>query len=108
MVLGAGVVGTSTANFLSQRSVHVTLVDRVGIAPAASGNAGGSLAEDWVAPALLPFAAASFALHRSLEVTLGAEEIDYCSLTVSSVTLRQPTKELRRSRAQRVLHDYPA
>ncbi|MGV0875411.1 NAD(P)/FAD-dependent oxidoreductase [Mycolicibacterium sp. XJ879] len=47
IVVGAGIVGLSTAWFLQERGVEVTVVDRSGVAAGSSwGNAG------WVSPAL--------------------------------------------------------
>ncbi|CAJ1501180.1 FAD-dependent oxidoreductase [[Mycobacterium] kokjensenii] len=47
IVVGAGIVGLSTAWFLQERGVEVSVVDRVGVAAGSSwGNAG------WISPAL--------------------------------------------------------
>jgi glycine/D-amino acid oxidase-like deaminating enzyme len=67
LILGAGVIGAAIAQALARRGAAVTLVDRLGVAPAASGKAGGFLALDWNdATALGPLARRSFALHRRL------------------------------------------
>ena len=47
IVIGAGIVGLSTAWFLQERGVDVTVVDRTGVAAAASWGNGG-----WIAPGL--------------------------------------------------------
>ena len=47
-IVGGGVVGASTAYYLTQRGHRdVTLVEAVEVAHAASGRAGGFLALDW-------------------------------------------------------------
>ncbi|SRX95505.1 FAD dependent oxidoreductase [Saccharothrix espanaensis DSM] [Mycobacterium shimoidei] len=47
IVVGAGIVGLSTAWFLQDRGVEVTVVDRIGVAAGASAGNGG-----WIAPGL--------------------------------------------------------
>ena len=67
IVCGAGVVGASVAYFLTRRGVAVTVVERTGVACAASGKSGGFLALDWCDGSPLgPLARASFALHAEL------------------------------------------
>ena len=74
VVCGAGVVGASVAYFLALRGVGVTVVERSGVACAASGKSGGFLALDWCdGSALGPLARASFALHAKLARELGAD-----------------------------------
>src|SRR3989441_1236615 len=74
VVCGAGVVGASVAYFLALRGVAVTVVERSGVACAASGKSGGFLALDWCdGSALGPLARASFALHAELAQKLGAD-----------------------------------
>jgi glycine/D-amino acid oxidase-like deaminating enzyme len=73
-VCGAGVVGASIAYFLSLRGVRVTVIERTGVACAASGKSGGFLALDWCdGSALGPLARASFALHAKLAAELGSD-----------------------------------
>lgn len=67
VVCGAGVVGASVAYFLTRRGVSVTVVERTGVACAASGKSGGFLALDWCdGSPLESLARASFALHATL------------------------------------------
>jgi glycine/D-amino acid oxidase-like deaminating enzyme len=73
-VCGAGVIGAAVAYFLGCRGVAVTVVERSGVACAASGKSGGFLALDWCDDSPLgPLARASFALHASLARQLGTE-----------------------------------
>jgi glycine/D-amino acid oxidase-like deaminating enzyme len=74
VVCGAGVIGASVAYFLSLRGVAVTVVERSGVACAASGKSGGFLALDWCDGSPLgPLARRSFALHAELARQLGAD-----------------------------------
>ena len=73
VICGGGAIGACTAFFLAGRGVDVTVVDRAGIAAAASGKAGGFLALDWCAGTPLDaLARRSFALHADLEKETGA------------------------------------
>jgi glycine/D-amino acid oxidase-like deaminating enzyme len=68
-------MGASVAYFLARRGVAVTVVERTGIACAASGKSGGFLALDWCDDSPLgPLARASFTLHAELAREIG---IDY-------------------------------
>ena len=74
IVCGAGVVGASVAYFLARRGVRVTVVERSGVACAASGKSGGFLALDWCDGSPLgPLARESFALHAELARELGTD-----------------------------------
>ena len=67
-------MGASAAYFLARRGVRVTLVERSGVACAASGKSGGFLALDWCDGSPVgPLARASFALHAELAHELGAD-----------------------------------
>jgi glycine/D-amino acid oxidase-like deaminating enzyme len=60
-------MGAATAYFLALRGVAVTVVERSGVACAASGKSGGFLALDWCDDSPLePLARASFGLHAAL------------------------------------------
>ena len=71
LIVGGGVIGTSVAYRLSMRGVKVTVVERSGIACAASGKAGGFLALDWCdGSPLAELARRSFALHGEIAASL--------------------------------------
>jgi glycine/D-amino acid oxidase-like deaminating enzyme len=71
VILGCGIIGLSTAYYLSQSSntspKHIHLVDSSpSLFHCASGFAGGFLAADWFAPSVAPLGALSFKLHKEL------------------------------------------
>jgi glycine/D-amino acid oxidase-like deaminating enzyme len=71
VICGGGVIGACTAYFLSLRRVEVVVVERAGVACAASGKSGGFLALDWCDGSPLGrLARRSFALHAELAATL--------------------------------------
>ncbi|MGH6922995.1 MAG: NAD(P)/FAD-dependent oxidoreductase [Propylenella sp.] len=72
VICGGGAIGTSIAYFLARRGAEAIVVERAGIANAASGKSGGFLALDWCdGTPLQALARRSFALHARL-----AEELD--------------------------------
>ena len=73
-ICGGGVIGASIAYFLARRGVAVTVVERIGIACAASGKAGGFLALDWNdGSPVEALARRSFELHAQLAAELGGD-----------------------------------
>ena len=67
VICGGGVIGSCTGYFLARRGVEVIIVERTGVANAASGRAGGFLAYDWCAGLPLDaLARRSFTLHARL------------------------------------------
>ena len=86
VIVGGGISGVATSYFLAKRGVACTLIDPVGIAPAASGKAGGFLALDWNDGSPIgPLTRRSFALHEELADTLGRSTVDYRRLTCAAV-----------------------
>ena len=74
IVCGAGVMGASAAYYLALRGVAVTVIERTGVACAASGKSGGFLALDWCDNSPVgPLARLSFALHGTLPGELSAD-----------------------------------
>ena len=86
VIVGGGISGVATSYFLARRGIPSTLVDPVGIAPAASGKAGGFLALDWNdGSSVGPLARKSFGLHAELAKEFGEATVDYRRLTCKAV-----------------------
>ena len=67
LICGGGVIGVAIAYFLSRRGAKSIVIERTGLACAASGKSGGFLALDWCDGSPLEcLARRSFALHASL------------------------------------------
>lgn len=67
LICGGGVIGAAIACYLALRGARPVLIERTGLACAASGKAGGFLALDWCdGTALGPLARRSFELHARL------------------------------------------
>jgi glycine/D-amino acid oxidase-like deaminating enzyme len=88
IICGGGVIGASTAFYLSKRGCKPTIIERCELAAAASGKAGGFLAADWSDGSPVgPLARASFQLHDELAREIGADTIDYRRLTCAAVAV---------------------
>src|SRR5947209_6868624 len=74
LICGGGVIGASVAYFLSCRGVRPVVIERSGLACAASGKAGGFLALDWCdGTPLETLARRSFGLHARLAEEIGGD-----------------------------------
>src|SRR5271167_1655080 len=90
VICGGGVIGASIAYFLSRRGIEAIVIERTGLACAASGKSGGFLALDWCdGTPLEPLARRSFALHGRLVEEIG-NDWNYRPLTTygGSIGLR--------------------
>lgn len=93
VILGAGIVGCSTAYYLSEsprtqaQSIHL-VEPSPELFHCASGFAGGFLAADWFAPSVAPLGALSFKLHKELaEKYDGKRKWGYSPSTGTSLSL---------------------
>lgn len=92
VIVGAGIIGTSTAYYLSQppsatspSSIHL-IESSPELFRSASGYAAGFLARDWFTPSLSSLGALSFDLHKDLaEENNGAEKWGYSKSTCTSL-----------------------
>ena len=91
LILGAGIIGLSTAYYLSLTSPDPSAIHLLDAAPAllttASGYAGGFLASDWFSAPTASLGALSFALHAELAAEFnGRERWGYSRSTGTSLT----------------------
>jgi len=81
VILGAGIIGSSTAYYLSRSQrvdQHITILDPCPPASGASGASGGFIARDWAGSTTADLAELSFRLHSELaEEHNGAEKWGY-------------------------------
>ena len=83
IIIGAGVIGSAIAYYLSRKSIKATVIERCDTACAASGKSGGFLARDWcVGQPQDPLAQLSFDLHTDLADALEADSVSYTHLTL--------------------------
>jgi glycine/D-amino acid oxidase-like deaminating enzyme len=74
LICGGGAIGAAIAYFLARRGVRSTVIERAGVACAASGKSGGFLALDWCdGTPLEALARRSFALHGELAAEIGGD-----------------------------------
>ena len=67
LICGGGAIGAAIAYFSSLKQAEVVVIERTGVACAASGKSGGFLALDWCdGSPLAPLARRSFELHAEL------------------------------------------
>lgn len=88
VIIGAGIIGTSTAYYLSQSSKNeIHLVEASPqLFASASGFAAGFLARDWFSPSLARLGELSFDLHKQLaEENNGHDRWGYSRSTGTSL-----------------------
>lgn len=92
VICGAGVIGAAVAYYLSLRGIRATIIERSGVACAASGKSGGFLALDWCdGSPLAALARTSFQLHAELPQKLGTD-YGYRRLTTLGVAAHAARK----------------
>ncbi|KAI4290201.1 MAG: hypothetical protein L6R35_000524 [Caloplaca aegaea] len=90
VIIGAGIIGTSTAYYLSQSETPPTNIHLIESSPelfgSASGYAAGFLARDWFSAASTPLGRLSFDLHKKLaEKHNGYKKWGYSRSTATSL-----------------------
>ena len=88
IIIGAGVIGSAIAYYLSRKGIEATVIERCDTACAASGKSGGFLARDWcVGQTQDSLAQLSFDLHTdlsdALEADYGYRRLDTYAISLS-------------------------
>ena len=88
IIIGAGVIGSAIAYYLSRKGIGATVIERCNTACAASGKSGGFLARNWcVGQPQDPLAQLSFDLHTdladALETDYGYRRVDTYAMALS-------------------------
>ncbi|KAF2144861.1 uncharacterized protein K452DRAFT_316020 [Aplosporella prunicola CBS 121167] len=88
VILGAGIIGLSTAYYLSESQQNIHIIEPSHeLFASASGLAGGFIAADWFAPSVAPLGGLSFRLHKELaEQHQGKERWGYSLSTGTSLS----------------------
>ena len=92
VIIGAGIIGSSTAYYLSQApstsilsTIHI-VESSPELFASASGYAGGFLAQDWFSPATAALGTLSFDMHKQLAMEHnGSEKWGYCRSIAASL-----------------------
>lgn len=106
VILGAGIIGTSTAYYLSKHqppsSIHLVEASPELFA-SASGYAAGFLAKDWFSPAVGELGALSFVEHRKLaEKEDGAAKWGYSRSTATSLATSGSSEGTKQEKKEKV------
>ncbi|CAH8552185.1 unnamed protein product [Schistosoma bovis] len=87
VIVGGGIMGVSTAYYLSKRKVDTLIIEKEQLGSAASGRAGGFLAKDWCSHNEMDVLAQNgFDLHMKLADEFGSA-CDYRRVNTYSISL---------------------
>jgi len=103
IICGAGAVGSCIAYFLTNKGIRPTVIERTGVACAASGKAGGFLALNWCDRTEVgPLARKSFELHaemaKAIEIDYGYRKLDTLSIKLREKNVDASTKKSKQEK----------
>lgn len=94
VIAGAGLHGAALAYYLTRRGEKPLIIDRAGVASAASGKGGGFLARDWGSGPTAALHRVSFALHEQLANDLDITSYRRCPTPAHALASLQPNAAL--------------